>query len=83
MHGGAVKVSERIDNHPVIGKRAIWAPLEPMNYSLHPVTAANGAQLKDGAQAQTPLTRSPIEIASRVKNKIADGAIAVVPPWKL
>src|SRR5438876_10127959 len=77
MHGGAVKVSERIDNHPVIGKRAIWGPLEHMNYSLHPVTAANGAQLKDGAQAQTTLTRSPIEIAGRVKNKIADGAIAV------
>ena len=42
MNGGAVKVSEPIDNHPVIGKRAIWRTLEEMNYSLGPLAAANG-----------------------------------------
>jgi hypothetical protein len=42
MNGGAVKVSEPIDNHPIIGKRAIWRALEGMNYRLGPLTAANG-----------------------------------------
>jgi hypothetical protein len=42
MNGRAVKVSEPIDDHPVIGKRAVWGALEAMNYSLGPLTAANG-----------------------------------------
>jgi hypothetical protein len=42
MNGGAVKVSEPTDDHPVIGERAIWRALEEMNYSLGPLTAANG-----------------------------------------
>jgi hypothetical protein len=42
MNGGAVKVSEPIDDHPVVGKRAIWRTLEEMNYSLGPLAAANG-----------------------------------------
>jgi hypothetical protein len=42
MNGGAVKVSEPIDDHPVIGKRAVWRAFEEMNYSLDPLTAANG-----------------------------------------
>ena len=42
MNGGAVKVSEPIDDHPVIGKRAIWRALEEMNYSLGPQAAADG-----------------------------------------
>ena len=43
MNGGAIKVSEPIDDHPVIGKRAIWRALEGMNYSLGPLTAGKGA----------------------------------------
>jgi len=42
MNGGTVKVSELIDDHPVIGKGAIWRSLEEVNYSLGPLTAANG-----------------------------------------
>ena len=41
MNGGAVKVSEPIDDHAVIGKRAIWRALEGMNYSLGPLTTVN------------------------------------------
>ena len=43
MNGGAVKISKLIDDHAVIGKRAIWRALERMNYSLGPLTAAGRA----------------------------------------
>jgi hypothetical protein len=42
MNGRAVKVSQPIDDQPVIGKRAIWGALEEMNYSFGPLAAANG-----------------------------------------
>ena len=41
VNGCAVKVSKRIDDHSVIGKGAVWRPLERMNYGLGPLTAAN------------------------------------------
>src|SRR6266536_5211061 len=47
VNGCAVKVSKRIDDHSVIGKGAVWRPLERMNYGLAPLTAANRTQLKD------------------------------------
>src|SRR6266496_4599068 len=47
VNRGAVKVSKTIDDHSVIGKGTIWRPLERMNYSLNPLTAANRTQLKD------------------------------------
>jgi len=41
MNGGAVKVSELIDDDAVIGKASIWRALEGMNHSLGPLTAGN------------------------------------------
>jgi len=43
MNCGAVKISELIDDHAVIGERAIWRALEGMNYSLGPLTATSRA----------------------------------------
>ena len=41
MNRGSVKISEPINDHPVIGKRAVWRAFEGVNYSFHPLTAAN------------------------------------------
>jgi len=37
---GAVKVSERIDDHAVIGKAAIWRALKRLNNTLNPLASA-------------------------------------------
>ena len=48
---GAVKISERIDNHAVIGKAAIGRTLERVNYTFAPLTAANVTELENSATA--------------------------------
>src|SRR4029453_13412103 len=74
---GAVKVSKCIDNNPIVGKAAIGRTLAGGNNSLVQFARGNGSQLKNRATAQTTFTRRSIQVASVVKNKIADGAIAV------
>jgi hypothetical protein len=41
VHSGAVKVSESIDNHAIVGKATIWRARERMNDTLGPLPAAN------------------------------------------
>ena len=41
VHSGAVKISESIDDHAVVGKATIWRALERMNNTLSPLPAAN------------------------------------------
>ena len=41
VNGGSVEITKPINDHSVIGKRAIRRALEGMNYSLDPLTAAN------------------------------------------
>ena len=77
MHRGAVKVSKCVDHHPSVGEAAIGRTLERMNNSFRPLTRANGTQLKNRATAQAAFTGGSIKIASYVKNKITNGAIAV------
>src|SRR5262249_49845465 len=81
VNGGAVEISESIDDHTVVGKATIWRTRKLMNHALCPLTASR-TEHEDHATSQAALTRGSIQIASRVGNKIADRTVAIVSALK-
>src|SRR6478672_5537496 len=58
VNSRAVKISESIDDHAIVGKPAVWRTRERMNDALSPLPAAYRSELEDCASPSTAFARA-------------------------
>src|SRR6266536_1473546 len=73
VHRCTVEVPRSVTHHPVIGEGSVRRTFETMGDALGPLPGGARSYLEDRATPQAAFTRRSIEIASRVKNQVADG----------